>query len=389
MAFNDDATEAWNLRLLAHHDLDGHGDCMHVNVANGFAYVGHMGGDRVGTSVVDVSDPHTPRLVTQILTPPGTHAHKVQVVGDVLLVNHERNPDEPDAREWSAGMKIYDIARPSQPREIGFFPAPGKGVHRMTYWEPPYAYVTGSDTGYSDQFLMIVDLTDPGAPKEVGRWWAPGMHTAGGETPTWPAGRRCAHHHTLVRGDRAYAGWWDSGLYILDIADPRRPRAISHLEFGADVSGSTHTVQPLPGRDVLIVTDEAVTDRRDAVQKQIRAVDISDETRPEVISVFPAPEGEFAARGGRFGPHNLHEMRPGSFQSSTTVHATYFNAGLRVYDVADASRPKEIAYFVPPAAPGAAAIQLNDLTVDADGLIYVTDRAGGGLYIVEPEIAFS
>jgi sugar lactone lactonase YvrE len=81
-------------------------------------------------------------------------------------------------------------------------------------------------------------------------------------------------------------------------------------------------------------------------------------------------------------------MRPGSFQSSRTIHATYFNAGLRVYDITDASAPTEIACFVPPPAPGSAAIQFNDLTVTADGLIYATDRAGGGLYIIEPEIEF-
>jgi hypothetical protein len=29
--------------------------------------------------------------------------------------------------------------------------------------------------------------------------------------------------------------------------------------------------------------------------------------------------------------------------------------------------------------------QVNDLFVDADGLIWVTDRIGGGLYVREPE----
>ncbi|MDX6416237.1 MAG: hypothetical protein QOG28_857 [Trebonia sp.] len=30
--------------------------------------------------------------------------------------------------------------------------------------------------------------------------------------------------------------------------------------------------------------------------------------------------------------------------------------------------------------------QLNDLTVTPDGTIYVTDRAGSGLYILQPEL---
>ena len=67
--------EARNLRLLGRHTLDGHGDTMHVNVQDGFAYIGHMGGDQIGTSILDVSDPAKPRLAAQIERPPGTHSH--------------------------------------------------------------------------------------------------------------------------------------------------------------------------------------------------------------------------------------------------------------------------------------------------------------------------
>lgn len=381
-----ETVEARNIHLIGHTDLDGHGDCMHVNVKDGFAFVGHMGGDRVGTSVVDVTNPAQPRLVTQILTPPGTHSHKVQVVGDVLLVNHERNPAERDATEWSAGTQVYDVSNPAVPKELAFIAAPGKGVHRMTYWTEPYAWITGSDTGYTDQFLQIVDLASPTTPREVGRWWMPGMHEAGGEQPSWPSGRRWALHHAIVRGDRAYCTWWDAGLVILDVSDVRNPTMVSHVDFGAEQSGATHTALPLPGRDLVVVTDEAINDRRDVPQKQVRLIDIADERNPRVVSTLPVPEGNFRDRAGRFGPHNLHEMRPGSFRSSHLIHLTYFNAGLRMYDVSDPMDPREVASFVPPAYGGASTIQLNDLTVDQDGLIYVTDRVAGGLYILEAEL---
>jgi len=382
--------EARDLRLLGRHTLGGHGDTMHVNVQDGFAYVGHMGDDAIGTSILDVSQPADPKLVAQIERPPGTHSHKVQVVGDLMVVNHERNPSEPDAKDWSAGLAIYDVSRPWQPRQVGFFRTPGKGVHRMTFWEQPYVSMSGSAEGYTDQIFILADLHDPAAPAEVGRWALPGMHVAAGEQPSWPAGRNGKHHHSIIRGDRAYGGWWDAGLVILDISDLANPQLVSWLEFGADVSANTHTAFPVPGRDLLVVTDECVQAGPGpaGIRKQIRVVDISDETSPRVISLLPVPEGDYRDRPGRSGPHNLHEMRPGSFQSSRTIHATYFNAGLRVYDITDASAPVEIAYFVPPAAPGGAAIQFNDLTVAADGLIYATDRAGGGLYIIEPEVEF-
>jgi hypothetical protein len=385
-------TESLNMRLVGQTDLNGHGDCMHINVKDGFAYVGHMGESRIGTSVVDVSDPRRPKVVAQLETPVGTHSHKVQVVGDVLLVNYERSMFEPDAPSWQGGLKVFDISTPSQPREIAFLKMPGKGVHRMTYWEAPYAYMSGSDEGLIDQFLVIVDLSEPARPCEVGRWWFPGQNTGAGETPTWTptlvhgaggGAKRYALHHPLIRGDRAYCGWWDAGLVILDIADKRQPKLVSHLEFGSDASTATHTALPLPGRDVLVVTDEQLANDCTGMQTRVRVVDIADEQHPHVVSELPVPEGDFCSRGGRFGPHNLHEMRPGSLSDSNTVYVTWFNAGLRVVDVSNAAQPKEVAYFVPDAPPGRSSIQFNDVLVAADGLVYVTDRFKGGLYIVE------
>ena len=60
------------------------------------------------------------------------------------------------------------------------------------------------------------------------------------------------------------------------------------------------------------------------------------------------------------------------------VHAT----GNEV-DVSVAEHPREIAYFVPEAPQGRASIQINDLIVDQNGLIYASDRFAGGLYIFE------
>jgi hypothetical protein len=385
-------TDAHRMSVLGHIDLDGKGDGMHINVSNGVAYMGHMGYNDLGTSIIDVSDPGRPRLISQILRPEGTHSHKVQVVGDVLLVNHERNRFEESApRTWSAGLAVYDVSDPAHPDQIGFYPTPGTGVHRMTWWEGDLVHVAGTDEGYLGRFLHIVDLSDPTRPTEVGRWWYPGQHTAGGEAPDWPEaaepgpgeeGRQYALHHALPYGDRVYAGYWDAGLVILDISDTGHPRMVSRLDFGPE-SRNTHTAQRLPGRDIVLVTDEQLT-RWIGVQRHVWVVDVSDETDPRVIARFPVPHGARHDERIRWGPHNLHEMRPGSFVDPDLVYLTYFGGGLRAYDLSDPQDPTEVAYLVPEAPTGRDSIQFNDVTATPDGLVYVSDRHGDGLYIVDP-----
>ncbi|MFC0529954.1 LVIVD repeat-containing protein [Phytohabitans kaempferiae] len=379
---------AERMTLVGHADLDGRGDCMHVNVVDGYAYVGHMGHTDLGTSILDVSDPENPRVVAQLPRPPGTHTHKVQVAGDVMLVNHERNRFEASPPDrWSAGVAAYDVSDPWRPRQIGFFPTPGTGTHRMTYWQPPYAYVSATDEGYKGRFLRIVDFSDPAKPREVGRWWRPGQHVAGGETPppelTDDPTKGFHLHHALVEGDRLYAGWWDAGLVVLDIADPERPVPLSTLHFGAE-SGNTHTALPLPGRDVVVVTDEQVT-QFIGTQRHVWVVDVADPASPKQVSRLPVPEGDYHERRIRFGPHNLHEHRPGSLVDPETVYLTYFAGGVRAYDVSDVTAPREIAHLVPEAPPGRDSILFNDLTVAPDRTVYATDRRGGGLYIIRHE----
>src|SRR5450631_3924712 len=82
---------ARNVRRLGHLDLPGAGQ---VTVAGNFAYVGHIPNKQnLGTSIVDIADPANPRLVSTVtLDDPASHSHKVRVAGDLMLVNHERNP---------------------------------------------------------------------------------------------------------------------------------------------------------------------------------------------------------------------------------------------------------------------------------------------------------
>lgn len=388
--------EVRNMKLLGQADLDGAADGMHVNVKDGHAYFGHQGNG--GTSIFDVRDPREPRLVNQIPAPPNTHSHKVQVLGDTLLVNRERMQEKLGGtfqRPWVAGLSIFDVSVPARPLELAFWPCAARGVHRTAFWSEPYAYVTAGASDFDYQILMVLDLSDRADPKEVARWWIPGMRRDEAGQRTWGPDRVAKFHHGVPFGDRLYTGWWDLGMVILDISDPTDPTMVSRLDLhSADgPSHNTHSAHPLPGRDALVTTDESIVGNYCNIHEggkefHARIVDISDEKNPRVISRFPFPEDDYChcARGGRLGPHNIHEMRPGSFQDDSLVFMTWFNGGLRVYDVSDLENPSEVARFVPAAPEGRSSSQVNDVYVDGDGLVYATERYGGGLYILELDL---
>lgn len=373
--------EASAFVTIGHCDLNGYGDAMQVQCAGDTLYVGHHGTTGAGTSILDASDPADLRVVTHLPAPFGSHTHKVQVADGLLLVNHEQFRG---GRPYSAGMAVYDVrTEPLHPRRIGWFDSGGRGVHRIVWTGGRYAYVSAIPDGFDDRIWVIVDLTDPQRPTEAGRWWWPGQWVAGDETPTWPDGKRYAAHHALLDGDLAYLGYGDGNLVVLDVTDRGAPRRLGGVQWSP--GGDTHTCLPLLGRGLVVVTDETVTDRCEGEEHLVRVVDVSDPEHPQVVAVCRPPAGDFCHRGLRFGPHNTHENRPGSYQSDALVFVTYFNAGLRVYDVSDAAAPVEVAHWMPPTPDGQEAIQINDVYVDKDLMIYLTDRVGGGVYVVRPD----
>jgi hypothetical protein len=406
-----------NMKLIGHSDQGGRPDGVQLMVNKGYVFVGHMFSD--GFSVIDARDPRQPKPVKYIPAPPNTWMIHLQTHGDLLLVINARNmfaaeefQDErqyyrgshaeqsaaADAakiheRNWTAGLGVYDISNPELPRQIGFMPIEGGGIHHIWYVGGRWAYVSALLDGYSDYIFMTVDMADPTRPKEAGRYWLPGMNTAAGEKPDWPSNRRYGLHHAIVNGDTAYGAWRDGGLVMMDVSDRSAPKLIVHRNWCPPFGGGTHNCLPLPDRQLLVVADEAVLDHCEDGIKYIWMFDIREPANPISISVFPTPgEADYASKGAHFGPHNIHENRPDALISSTLIFSTYQNAGIRVTDISDPYRPNEVAAFVPPAPQRlvdrrpnrAKVIQTCDVWVSTDGLVYSTDF-NGGLYIVEYE----
>ena len=366
-------------RQIGHSDLGGYGDGMQVMRSGDALYVAHFGPSGMGTSVLDASDPSDLGLMWQAKAPEGGHNHKVQVADGLLLTNYEAFRGGPPDR---VGMAIHDLSDPFSPKEIGFWDSTGLGVHRIVYEGGQYAYLSATPEGWGERIWFVVDVSDPEKPFERARWWWPGMKDD--EEPTWPDSESRSVHHAMVQGDRAYVGFWDSGLVILDISDLDDISVVSHLNW--EVGGHTHTTLPMPGRDLVVVTDEAVTNGCDDDPHMVRVIDIADEANPAVVSIAPVPEGDFCERGLRFGAHCLHENRPNSYRSAEIVFTTYFNAGLRVYDVADPLRVRrDIAHWIPECPTGQEAAQINDVWVGEDLMVYATDRGNGGVYVLQPD----
>jgi hypothetical protein len=394
-----------NMRLLAQNNLGGFG-----NVGEGMVIQLARDGRRVlwlahesapkNITAVDVTDPRKPSVILQTNLPHGDmRSNSLDLAGDLLVVAYQTKV----VGAKPAGVEIFDVADPSHPRPVGFFDASGphsRGVHHLWFVDGAYLHMASGAADFQprnpkdDQCYRIVDVRQPTRPVEVGRWWLPGTRDGDAEPApvrhtAFDSGFRA--HNTNVypqRPDRAWIGYLDGGAIILDISDMAHPRLVSRWDYHPPFPGFTHTVLPLFGRGLMIVSDEAVRDGGADWPKLVWIVDVRDEKNPVPIATCPLPPvAEFQGRGGRYGAHNLHENRPapGAWGSETIVVGTFFNGGVRAYDVSDPFQPKEVACHVPPAPSGsrAGAIQINDVFVDERGIVYAVDRLTGGLYVLE------
>jgi hypothetical protein len=418
-----------NIDLISWSDQGGRPDGVQIMVHRGYAYIGHMFSN--GVTVMDVRDLKNPKPVNFLPAFGKTWNIHLQTHEDLLLVIDEYNfyADPHFAHEanyygqsvedaikqaggehilgqrgvdYSAGMRVYDISEPDQPRQIGQMEIDGYGFHRIWYVGGRYAYVSAQLRGFTDHIFMIVDMSNPQKPEEVGRWWIPGMHSSAGERPTWPKGDRVALHHAIVANDIAYGSWRDGGLTLIDVSDASKPQLLSHLNLHPPFGGGTHTAVPLTERvpashggpkDYVIVADEAIADNCADQVKYTWVIDVRLKSKPVPIATLPTPsEKDYCKEGGHFGPHNLHENRPGSFQSSELVFGTYQNAGVRVFDIRNPYQPVEVGYYVPSPSvlktwvdtrPGRPhAIHSADVYVNPEGVMFVTDF-NAGLHILE------
>ena len=354
-----------------------------MRVEGNYAYVGHLPNSaQLGTSILDVSDPRKPRVVSQIhLEDPRSHSHKARVVGDLMFVNSEQNGPNRQQADLQAetGPTTAAVSGSTtslidpKPKLIHFQRTGGRGVHRFDM-DARYAYISTEMAGYVGNILVIYDLRDPAGREEVSRWWLPGQYIAGGEKPTWP-GARNRLHHALRFGERLWAGCWHGGLarhrrlrhpraahHRRIQLSPAVSRAVAHLHAGTCQRRRAPIAVAIDEEDHAHSADE-MERRRGRPHACLWVFDVTDLKKIEPLSLFEVSELDSPwsrAAPGRFGAHQFQEH-----MSDTLVYCTWFSGGLRIVDVADPLAPREVGHFIPEPAPGQAAPQTNDVDVDA------------------------
>ncbi len=188
--------------------------------------------------------------------------------GNVLLAGIQRCSASGAA---PSGLALWDVTDPANPAELGFLSTGrgGRGVHEFTVRQKGdrwYAYLAVSNSEVTDGTgdLRIIDVTDPRQPSQVLDWGArrdAGLAVGYGKQCA-PACRGAApqaflHSVTLgPDGRTAYLSYWDQGVILLDVTEPRAPRLLGQFTEPQAAEGNTHSVALAHEGRLALVADE-------------------------------------------------------------------------------------------------------------------------------------
>jgi len=434
--------EARNVRLVGFHDLAARSAYQPTIKQQGnrwIAYIGSHGGRQVnpltgqleenGTSILDVTDPKKPKLLAHI---PGEKGREVpgRETGGAQMARVCHGSELPKANKnktyllrtfGDSAQEIWDVTSPEKPALVVRF-----GQFRSTHkndWEckSGIAYIPGSHEAYrASRVTHVYDLSDPGKPKFIRTFALPDqLKDASGYQPgqihgpisAWPMKQRVYFGYgTNARG---VAQIVDREKLLQGPAEPTSANLLAPHIARIDLPEfmGAHTAFPLLGvdipdfkksednvRDFLVIVNETNVTVCNEPRQMAFFVDITDEQRPLSVANYDVLEssGNFCGRGGRFGAHASNEnMTPVYYRR--LMFFSWFNAGVRVVDVRNPYRPKEVGYYIPAVTektdPRCAdeanktdcvrVMQINNVEVDDRGYVYAVDRANSGLYVLE------
>ena len=98
------------------------------------------------------------------------------------------------------------------------------------------------------------------------------------------------------------------------------------------------------------------------------------------------PRGNYCERGARFGVHFLSEENFNNPLYGKLTAMAWFTGGVRIWDIREPQAPVEVAFYVPEANANTNptdGYMTNNVEIDDRGFIYVVDRNGAGLDILQ------
>jgi len=358
-----------------------------------------------GGGFVDVSDPKNPVVLNKaVVRGNGPVVYNTKLKKWIMMTTaaaplssaipqYPRGQYDKELRDKSVnykglrGIRTYDITDPTKPMLLEEFSTgeKGNGTHHNFYDGGKYAYL---DCGWDDQLrlenhqrpfsnaLMIVDLSDPSNVKEVSRWWVPGQrlgeeeeykkYVFAGDHSSWSGNHGAISVPRRVEdgGNVGYGGFGAFGMYVMDLSDITKPKPLGRVQYEFNAIGTIpfHTCYPVISdsahprlQNLVVATHEALEADCREVYHTPYVVDVKDPRNPKIIGFFPrpvappdAPYTDFCFARGRFGSHNTQcWLAPGASHPEI-VAITWFNAGIRIFDISDPTAPKEVAWFVPP-----------------------------------------
>jgi hypothetical protein len=248
-------------------DLVGHTHVEDVRfgdiwVHEGFAFLGtYSCGD--GVKVFDVTNPSSPQLASTLGTSSKSSHEDVMVIradtpsfqGNLLAVGLQQCNNKGEHK-----VQFWDVTDARRPVELGSFDVGEgvRGVHELCLFQRDnrvfalLAVPFSEGRGIGGDF-RIIEATDPRNPRQIADW---GATTALGSAPTGRGASSFCHSAWVNQeGTMAYLSYWDSGVIMLDISDPARPRFIGQTLYSKGEEGNAHSVWPVGG-NLLLVADE-------------------------------------------------------------------------------------------------------------------------------------
>ena len=264
----------------------GRGSVSDVWAFGNYAYVGSFDEplctlDETGIRIVDISNPANPHQVGFLPSPPNTRVNDPKVThietpffeGEILIGSNEVCGNGFIPRQQSKGLSfgggqgginIWDVTNPLKPRNLKSRFLPFQVHNTFTWQQGQNAYtLVVDDENLRD--VHIVDVTKPQSPKEIAVTGA----------PDWPDANdnigvgEIFLHDGWVQQDPtdghfyAYLSYWDLGLVVLDVTDPKNPMFVSDSDYpdpdpasGEKPDGNSHVTVPNAGGNLVLMGDE-------------------------------------------------------------------------------------------------------------------------------------